>query len=89
LVLNDKELPWVDKHINISLASWLYASQLGESQHGDLVHFQKRDCHKMARIARCGLAFPLAWVAINISGETPEFHFSLASFKLLGYKCVL
>ncbi len=52
-------------------ASCLYASQLGKGQHEDLVHFQKLHCHKMARIARCGVAFPLACVAHNIFGETP------------------
>jgi hypothetical protein len=36
------------------------------------MHFQKPHCHKMARIARCGRAFPLACVTHNIFGESPE-----------------
>jgi hypothetical protein len=46
--------------------------ELLESQHEDLVHSQKEHCHKMARIARCGVDFPLACVANSILGENPE-----------------
>ena len=43
-----------------------------KGQHEDLAHLQKRHCHKMARIACCGVAFPWAWVAHNILGESHE-----------------
>ncbi|MDH3801004.1 MAG: hypothetical protein OEU80_02825, partial [Deltaproteobacteria bacterium] len=34
-----------------------FHSQPRKCQHEDLVHFQKGHCHKMVRIARCGVAF--------------------------------
>jgi len=39
--------------------------------HEDVVLSYKGRCHKMARIARCGVAFPYAWVANGIFGESP------------------
>ena len=55
---------------NEHLSNLSYASQSGYGQHEDLVLSQKGYCHKMARIARCGVVFLLTCIADNIFGET-------------------
>jgi hypothetical protein len=47
--------------------------------------FAKSDiANKMLRIARCGVAFPNAWVADDIFGVTPGGSFLLHVFINLG-----